>query len=434
MIIVALIVMLVWGLLSNVPIIISGIAAAGLIIIAFVIIRYTISPDRVRALQTKRTLSLASTMLEHLSEGLNAQSAQAVCEIILPETQAQAVEISNGETTLGRHGMRVKGTPARQLYAPLKRAILAGAPMRVISSPTKYIEERIAEGDLRDMLHVTNGTLSGDEMPGLIIAPLNVRDVCMGTLSFYYSQPHLIDATQREIAHGLALLLSTQLSTSELDRQAELATRAELKALQSQINPHFLFNTLNTISALIRTDPPRARELLRDFSMFYRQTLENSVSLITLERELIQTERYMHIERARFGDNRVRLLTEVEPGLEQIMVPSFIVQPIIENAVQHAMPPQGLLTISLKVTSNDPDVIIEVIDDGRGMTEDVLQSLGNPKPSEKGTGIALKNVSERLKGFFNSDSSITISSEPDRGTVVQLRLAGAFAKGTHHDA
>lgn len=268
MIIVALIVMLVWGLLSNVPIIISGIAAAGLIIIAFVIIRYTISPDRVRALQTKRTLSLASTMLEHLSEGLNAQSAQAVCEIILPETQAQAVEISNGETTLGRHGMRVKGTPARQLYAPLKRAILAGAPMRVISSPTKYIEERIAEGDLRDMLHVTDGTLSGDEMPGLIIAPLNVRDVCMGTLSFYYSQPHLIDATQREIAHGLALLLSTQLSTSELDRQAELATRAELKALQSQINPHFLFNTLNTISALIRTDPPRARELLRDLHSY----------------------------------------------------------------------------------------------------------------------------------------------------------------------
>ena len=152
-------------------------------------------------------------------------------------------------------------------------------------------------------------------IPAGIVAPLVVRGISVGTLKLYYDAPHLIDETQRAIAEGLAELLSTQLSIAELDRQVELATKAQLQALQSQINPHFLFNTINTIASLIRTDPVRARGLLREFAVFYRQTLENSSDLIPLEREIQQTQRYLGFEIARFGNERIGISIEVDPGL-----------------------------------------------------------------------------------------------------------------------
>ena len=148
------------------------------------------------------------------------------------------------------------------------------------------------------------------------------------------------------MAEGLAQVLSTQLELAELERQTELATRMELKALQAQINPHFLFNTINTIASLIRTDPARARELLREFAAFYRRTLESGDELIPLELELEQTHRYLMFELARFGD-RVVVQEEVDPKVRRILVPAFIVQPLVENAIAHGMRPDAPLTVSL---------------------------------------------------------------------------------------
>ena len=102
-------------------------------------------------------------------------------------------------------------------------------------------------------------------------------DRTVGTLKFYYKTPRAVDRTQYALASGFAeVLLSTQLAIHELEVQKELTARAEVRALQAQINPHFLFNTLNTIASFTRTDPLRARELLREFSSFYRATLDNS--------------------------------------------------------------------------------------------------------------------------------------------------------------
>ena len=120
------------------------------------------------------------------------------------------------------------------------------------------------------------------------------------------------------MVEGLAKLLSTQLELSELERQTELACRMELKALQSQINPHFLFNTINTIASLIRTDPPRARELLREFAAFYRRTLENSDELIPLAQEMDYVRRYLVFERARFGEDRMRFSEDVSRAISTI--------------------------------------------------------------------------------------------------------------------
>ncbi|MDO5044027.1 MAG: histidine kinase [Coriobacteriia bacterium] len=410
--IVAILVMtLVWGLLSGAAIIYPGVAAIGLVIIAFVVIRSTLSPDQVRATQISKTLKFASQTLEHMRSGLDSDSAQAVCDILLPSSQARAISITDTQTHLGFTGNKVPN-------------LVTGKPLM-----TKEIHHVL---QTREMMIITNSqTLAqlseqiGFRVEAVVITPLVIRDNSVGTLKFYYSARPLVDKTQIAIVRGLSELLSTQLSLSELDRQSELATRAELRALQSQINPHFLFNTINTIASLIRTDPKRARELLREFAQFYRQTLENSETAIPLSREIVQTMRYVTFEKARFGEDKIVVKTDIDPEFEETLVPSFIIQPIIENSIQHGMRDGVPLTIQIKVYKDGEDVVISVADDGIGMNEAQLKALGKTKPNEKGTGIALKNVAGRLRGYFDSDSSMVVRSEPNEGTVTTLHLGGA---------
>ena len=270
-----------------------------------------------------------------------------------------------------------------------------------------------------------------------VIVPLVVQDEAVGTIKLYYSRDRDMDRTQLAIARGLGMLLSTQLSSYELDAQAELTARAEVKALQAQINPHFLFNTLNTIASLCRTDPMRARSLLRDFSMFYRHTLESSESgLIPLSQELEQTRRYLTIEKARFGDDRIIESEHVSEGIGKLLVPSFVIQPIVENAVRHAMRDAGPLSIDVHAVVDEDDVLIAVADDGLGMTVEAAQRLlgaggadAAPTPvgsgRNRGAGMALKNVMERIERFYDPGSGVEVVSRPGEGTCVTLRLCGA---------
>lgn len=231
------------------------------------------------------------------------------------------------------------------------------------------------------------------------------------------------------------MLLSTQLSSYELDRQAELTARAEVKALQAQVNPHFLFNTLNTIASFTRTDPTKARDLLREFSLFYRRTLENSErSLIPLSQELEQTRRYLKIEKARFGEERIVETEHVEPSCGELSVPSFLIQPIVENAVRHAMRDEGPLHVDVQVASDGDDILIAVADDGLGMDKAAADRLlagateaRSSRSGDKsaGTGMALRNVAERVERFFGVGSGVEIVSKPGEGTCVTLRLVGA---------
>lgn len=413
--IVAILVMvLVWGLLAGDEITswIPAVAVGGLVVIAFVIIRTTISPDHVRATQISKTLKLSSKTLEHMRNGLNEESAQAVCKLLLPFSQARAIAITNTNIHLGFSGNRaidqVSKTP---LFSKEMFKVLENREMMVITNPQSL---------------ALQGKHAGFVVEAVVIAPLVVRNVSIGSIKFYYDAKPQVDKTQIAIIRGFTELLSTQLSMSELDKQSELRTRAELRALQSQINPHFLFNTINTIAALIRTDPKRARELLREFSFFYRQTLESSESFITIEKELKQTMRYVMFEKARFGDDTIVIKQDIEEGLENTKVPSFIIQPIIENSVQHGMRSGVPLTISIKVYKDYDDVVISISDDGVGMSDENLHSMGKARKSDsKGTGIALRNVAGRLKGFFDSDSSMTIESELNHGTTTTMRLGGA---------
>lgn len=403
---------------------------AGTILAAVIVFggSFLLAPDNLGSEATERAMRIASSTLEHMRGGLTPEGCNAVCQIILPETTARAVALTDTNVVLAYVGEQTTAYPTGSPNTGPVLEVLRSGRMETFS--TRDTQRIISEG----FPNTQNLEAFKEEgYPVGMILPLVVADKPVGTLKLYYKNGQQLDRAQLTIARGLATLISSQLSAYELDRQAELTAQAEVKALQAQINPHFLFNTLNTIAALTRTDPARARELLRDFSVFYRRTLESSESRITLAQELEQTRRYLTIEKARFGEDRILESEYVESGLENVMVPSFLVQPIVENSVRHAMRDEGPLHIDVHATMDGQDVLLAVADDGLGMDEDakkrLLEQADMSHGRSGGTGIALRNVAERVERFYGVGSGIEIMSCLGEGTVITLRLADAVPSG-----
>lgn len=379
-------------------------------------------PDDTRSEATERTLRVAAVTLAHLRGGLTEENARAICALLLPETRAVGIAITDTTKVLALEG------PIDTPFVP--GTANAKPTLEVLES--KRMETFVSvDQESQDVRRFSIGRRRDGHLFGVIV-PLFVQERAVGTIKLYYRRDLDIDRTQLAIAEGLGSLLSTQLSSYELDRQAELTARAEVKALQAQINPHFLFNTLNTIASFTRTNPTKARDLLREFSTFYRRTLESSEkTLISLSQELEQTRRYLKIEKARFGESRIVETEHVESGCGELPVPSFLVQPIVENAVRHAMRDEDPLHIDIQVATDGDDILIAVVDDGLGMDKAVADRLlaaaaeprANAAPGQ-GTGMALRNVAERVERFFGAGSGVEIVSKPDEGTSVTLRLVG----------
>ena len=362
-------------------------------------------PDTQAARQSDNLLKLASQMLDCTKNGMTTEAAQQVCELLLPATPANAVAITDTEVILGYAGYNAENN-------------ISGTPIR-----TTATHETIADGKPRILYNTGDIGLpmSSARINAAIIQPLYVGNKIMGTLKFYYFRSSQISETQKSVAYGFAELLSTQMAASALEEQTKLATSMELKALQAQINPHFLFNTINTIASLIRTDPAKARVLLRDFAAFYRSTLEDANDLIPLEREVKQVERYCSFEIARFGEERLELIVDIEPEVYSMLVPSFLIQPLVENAVKHAMRAEGKLTVTIAGIIEEDSIIISVIDDGVGMTEEECANMMNGE-STTGLGIAVRNVRDRMRGYFGPESHMDIESTPGVGTRVSFVL------------
>ena len=368
------------------------------------LLRLLIDPDSIRARQTDNMLRLARQTLACMHEGFTPASAQQICELLLPNTVAIAVAISD------RHEIQGYAGVTEQPENPVGRPIATTSTLQVI---------REGKGTVALTPEDIGFPFTPVHTRAAIIVPLRRGRRVTGSLKFYYRSARHISETQKSIAEGFAYLLSTQISAEALEEQTKLATSMELKALQAQINPHFLFNTINTISSLIRTDPMKARTLLREFAAFYRHTLDNSEDLAPLERELEQVRRYFDFEIARFGEERLELLEDVPEGLEVMMMPSFLIQPLVENCVHHGRPAEGKLTICIRARQEGKMFTVDVIDDGVGMDEEARQHILNPE-SSTGLGIAVRNVNERVQGYFGPGSHMEVESAPGKGTTVRL--------------
>ncbi|MDC7126420.1 MAG: histidine kinase [Spirochaetales bacterium] len=194
-----------------------------------------------------------------------------------------------------------------------------------------------------------------------------------------------------------------------------LAAQAELKALKAQINPHFLFNSLNTIASLISSNPVKAEEAVEKLAEIFRYTLSCSEhEYISLQKELDFLDSYLDIEKARFG-NRLTVIKSIEPETLEQMIPSLIIQPLLENSLKHGADRGGSFFIEIRCFSDSDIIVIEIRDQGPGVPEDI--KLGNYTK-----GVGLKNVNERLIRLYGEDYSLKIRNNIPCGTVSVIKI------------
>ncbi len=201
---------------------------------------------------------------------------------------------------------------------------------------------------------------------------------------------------------------------------------ARVEALASQINPHFLFNTLTSISSLIRSQPETARMLIVKLSGLLRRLLRSQEHFVTLRQELEAIDEYLDIEAVRFG-SKLRIEKSIEPGSLDIVIPSMLLQPLVENSIKHGLSPKvGEGRITIRSVMQNGHAIIDVIDDGVGVNP------ANADRVKTGAGIGLRNVNERLKVIYGANYQLQLDSVPGEGTCARIVIPELAGAGKNH--
>src|SRR5580658_1519674 len=221
------------------------------------------------------------------------------------------------------------------------------------------------------------------------------------------------------IGVGIALKVWNALRVElSLEEQKRLLLEARLDALQRQINPHFLFNTLNSIAALVRNQPELARVMTVKLANILRALLKDHDTYVPLSQELDFTDDYLDIEVVRFGADKLKVEKEIDPRTLEVLVPSILLQPLIENSIKHGLEPRirgG--TVTLRSRLEGERILIEVADDGVGIGHRPASAL-----RREGAGIGMKNVRERLEVLYGDQARFSVASSPGRGTMVSIEI------------
>ncbi|MEH3034320.1 MAG: histidine kinase [Aeromicrobium erythreum] len=329
---------------------------------------------------TYETLHAASRTAPALRGGLNARSAAAV----LPHVR----------TLLGTRTVGVTDTGG----------VLAWDGPDDAASADAEVSAALASGT----------TQASDRA---IVAPLQVDGLVVGCLVAADDETSAgLARAATEVAHWM----SSQLELAELATSRTALVEAELRALRAQISPHFVYNSLAAIASFVRTDPERARELLLEFADFTRYSFRQHGEFTTLSEELRSIERYLVLEKARFGD-RLRVVTRVAPEVVNVRLPFLCVQPLVENAVRHGLAGKdGDGTVTVLALDEGTECVITVEDDGIGSDpETVRAALAGAAGS---TSVGLANVDERLRTVYGNAYGIVVETAPGLGTKVVVRV------------
>ncbi|HDR7781057.1 TPA: two-component system sensor histidine kinase LytS [Bacillus wiedmannii] len=360
--------------------------------------------ENAKALQTHKVLRIADKTLPYFRQGLTEESCKHVAQIIHRFTGTDAVSLTDTEKILAHVGL------ASDHHIP-SHSLITGLSKEVLHTG------KIMKAKSREVINCQH---EGCPLQAAIVIPLTSHENTIGTLKLYFKNPNQLSRVEEELAEGLAKIFSTQLELGEAELQSKLLQDAEIKALQAQINPHFLFNAINTVSALCRTDVEKARKLLLQLSVYFRCNLQGARQLlIPLEQELNHVHAYLSLEQARFP-NKYEVKMYMEERLKTTLVPPFVLQLLVENALRHAFPKkQPVCEVEVHVFEKEGMVHFEVKDNGQGIEEKRLEQLGKMVvSSKKGTGTALYNINERLIGLFGKETMLHIESELNEGTEI----------------
>lgn len=351
------------------------------------------------------TLQIANQTLPFLRRGLNEDTASNTAEIIRKIADVAAVAITDKERVLAYIG--------------------AGADHHKAGGPIMTLATRdvIRNGEMKIVKDGYGLECPVPKCPlqSAVIVPLKCKGEVMGTVKLYRIQQGELPLATVKLAVGVAQLLGMQMELAELDRQAQLVTKAELDALQAQINPHFLFNTLNTIIMFSRTNPETARRLLIRLASFFRHALKRHGHFNTLKEEIEYLNTYLILERARFRE-KLRVVREIDEELLEYRVPVLTIQPLVENAIKHGiLPKPGQGTVQVTVRKHDSEMLIVIRDDGVGIEPSLQPKVLTPGFGS-GNGVGMSNVHERLKGLFGEEYGLRVVSVPGEGTSVYVRI------------
>ncbi|HEY3894965.1 MAG TPA: histidine kinase [Pseudonocardiaceae bacterium] len=259
----------------------------------------------------------------------------------------------------------------------------------------------------------------------VIVSPLEVDGGVVGTFGVV-SQRIAAAGVMRATAE-VARYVSSQLELAELDESRSRLAHAEVRALRAQISPHFIYNALTTISSCVRTDPEEARELLMEFAEFTRYSFRAAGEFTTLAEELNNIDRYLILEKARFGE-RLGVRLQIAPEVLPVVLPFLALQPLVENAVRHGLAGKpGGGTVSVIAEDSGSDCVISVEDDGIGMDPDRLREEMTDS-HVTGAHVGLGNVHDRLRGAFGDECGLVVETGPGMGTKVSMRVP-KFSRG-----
>lgn len=349
--------------------------------------------EKIEGISAKIALKITNSALSILQNGLNKKSASETVDIIIKESETfDFVAITSMDEILGFTSYRTEEPFVAFLENDFKTLFKSD-----FNVPEKQLD--------------------------VIRACLNVPLYDDKRKYGYLCAGHIMDSEvsplEETLINGIGTMISTQLAFHIIKEKADLLQQAEIKALQSQINPHFLFNALSTISYYCTQQPQTAKALINDLANYYRKNLTDADTMITIREELQHIGAYIHLEQARFGD---RLKVDYELNTENtFLLPALILQPIVENAIKHGLYPKisgGKITI--RIDEKPAFFRITVIDDGLGIARETLATVLDDSVPKK--SIGLSNVNKRLNTLYGNKNRLRIFSRVNRGTIVSMKI------------
>ncbi|MBF4653995.1 sensor histidine kinase [Serratia marcescens] len=330
----------------------------------------------IAARQAKLALDIAHKTLPYF-RNINSESLATICDIIRQDIRADAVAITDTHQVLAYVGV------GREAY-PIGREGLS-----------RVTRESIRHGKIIIKNNLENP--AAPQIHSQLVVPLWEKGEVTGALKIYYCHAHQITNTLKVMAVGLSQIISTQMEVSRIEHLRQMADKAEMRALQSKINPHFLFNALNAISSSIRLNPDTARQLIINLSRYLRYNLELNDELIDIRKELHQIQDYIAIEQARFGA-KLTVIYDIDDDVS-VRIPSLLIQPLVENAIVHGIQPcKGKGVVVIAVKDQGDRVKISVKDTGNGINQETIDRVArNEMP---GHNIGLLNVHHRVSLLY----------------------------------
>jgi two-component system LytT family sensor kinase len=334
-----------------------------------------------------------------LRDGLTPDAADKACKNLVELLKCVAVGMTDE-----RGALLSWDGDANEHYVDLQDAIV-----KAISGERK----EFVEHDTLDCPDKGNC-----KMHQAIIVPLIVESRTRGSLIIVGGVGH---KRLLRMSQEVARFVCTELELGELQESRQRLAQAEVKALRAQISPHFVYNALNAIGSLVRTDPEHARELLQEFAEFTRYSFRANGLFTTLAEELRNIDRYLTIQRARYNE-RLSVRLRISPEVLNVVVPFLVLQPLVENAVQHGLANKpGGGTVTIIAQDNGSEALISVEDDGVGMDADLL--LDDLKDAHKsGAHVGIGNINHRMRTVFGEDYALMVETAPDAGMKVTMRV------------